>query len=207
MTLLLPVKAGLTAGLIIASQFASIATADNIKVSGQYCPAGYTPTSYHEVRQSPQNYCSLLNEWDIARLSDGGSLSGSGYQCGTIRHDDRSYKMQLGHTLCSRNFHNSPSDLEQVLLEFGWRNQYQLNRMSSDDKRNTLITELNNYQVGNISYLQSLTTPDLVILTREHLYPVSYYDTQTAYNNYHYQPQHSYHDSNQYTYSIPGPAL
>ena len=67
-----------------------------IKVQGSSCPKGYRHASYKQVSKNPKAFCSKLAQWDIARLANGGSMDGAGYQCKYRPSDSR----QLGHSLC-----------------------------------------------------------------------------------------------------------
>ncbi|MGB3509571.1 MAG: hypothetical protein WBA93_10055 [Microcoleaceae cyanobacterium] len=59
-------------------------------------------------------------------------------------------------------FSHDSASLNSVLLEGGWRNQRDLATMSDDDKRNTLIVELDLGSAENIPYLQSLDNNELI---------------------------------------------
>jgi hypothetical protein len=62
------------------------------------CPSGYSLAAPDEVLANRAEACSTLDTWDIARLSDGASISGSGYGCKVRRRDTR----DLGHAVCKR---------------------------------------------------------------------------------------------------------
>lgn len=90
-----------TNGLQLATVVASLlignsAYADVKRVAGANCPAGYTHVTYQKATAQRAGYCNNLQAWDIARLANGGSMDGSGYQCKTRARDNR----QLGHSLC-----------------------------------------------------------------------------------------------------------
>jgi hypothetical protein len=64
------------------------------------CPVGYTIATYDEAvaDQSSARQAFLNLEWGIARLADGGSMEGGGYEFRMRGSDGR----KLGHTLCWR---------------------------------------------------------------------------------------------------------
>ena len=70
------------------------------------CGASQRPVAVREVKARPQDFCKLMGEWEITRLADGGSLSGSGYKCEIKENDTR----QLGSTLCARGVRQVRSD-------------------------------------------------------------------------------------------------
>jgi len=63
---------------------------------GESCPPGLEVVSQRIIAQDRQGICQLMGPWYIARIGQGGSLSGAGYQCGLKTQDVRS----LGHSLC-----------------------------------------------------------------------------------------------------------
>ncbi len=63
---------------------------------GEPCPQGLEVVPQSVVIRDRQTICALLGAWHIARIGQGGSLSGPGYQCGLITDDTRT----LGHSLC-----------------------------------------------------------------------------------------------------------
>jgi len=83
-------------GLLLVSS--SSVFADSVRVSGEHCPKGYTHVTYEQVKTDPKQYCNQLKTWDIARLANGGSMDGSGYQCKIRASDER----KLGHSLCEK---------------------------------------------------------------------------------------------------------
>lgn len=60
------------------------------------CPSGYAVASSMAVRANAALICDNLGAWDVGRLSNGGSMSGSGYGCRVRERDARS----LVHTIC-----------------------------------------------------------------------------------------------------------
>jgi hypothetical protein len=62
------------------------------------CPSGYSLATLDEVLANQDAACNQLDTWDIARLSDGGSISGPGYGCKVRRRDTR----DLGHAVCKK---------------------------------------------------------------------------------------------------------
>lgn len=86
----------------VAVALATIALADRASaqvrvVTGDgLCPPGEAPMSLAQASAQRDTVCRSLGRWAIARLADGGSMDGPGYQCQTRPRDDR----QLGHTLC-----------------------------------------------------------------------------------------------------------
>ncbi|WP_219988860.1 hypothetical protein [Leucothrix pacifica] len=77
---------------------ANTAFADVKRVAGANCPAGYAHVTYQKATAQRATYCKSLQAWDIARLANGASMDGSGYQCKTRPSDTR----QLGHSLCEK---------------------------------------------------------------------------------------------------------
>ncbi len=67
-----------------------------VRVEGENCPAGYRYVTYLDALENGRELCSILQEWDIARLGNGASMDGSGYGC-KIRPDDERH---LGNALC-----------------------------------------------------------------------------------------------------------
>ena len=55
-------------------------------------------------------------------------------------------------------------DLDSALTSQGWRTEAQINRMSENDKRNTIIVELNKFIGLTIGQLQGKSNPDLLEL-------------------------------------------
>ena len=85
-------------GLALSLLMASSAYADIKRVAGENCPAGYRHVSYQNATAQRAKYCNKLQQWDIARLANGGSMDGRGYQCKTRTQDNR----RLGHSLCEK---------------------------------------------------------------------------------------------------------
>jgi Caspase domain len=77
---------------------------DVLKVSGETCPTGFTLITPSEASENKELLSTKLDEWDIVRLADGGSMDGSGYQQGNSRDTDIVIKdkRQLGHALCKK---------------------------------------------------------------------------------------------------------
>ena len=63
---------------------------------GDGCDNGL-PISLAMVEQNVAQVCAALEPWMIARIGEGGSISGQGYQCEIKQKDTRN----LGHSLCS----------------------------------------------------------------------------------------------------------
>ncbi len=68
------------------------------KVSGETCPAGSALVTYEEALINKDSLSRKLGSWDIARLADGGSMDGPGYDSKIRAKDERG----LGHALCKR---------------------------------------------------------------------------------------------------------
>ncbi|MFL9458366.1 hypothetical protein AB0758_46040 [Tolypothrix bouteillei VB521301_2] len=75
---------------------------DFIRVEGETCPAEYRHVTYVEALENARQLCSILKEWDIARLAHGASMDGCGYNCKIRPEDER----PLGHSLCVREQSN-----------------------------------------------------------------------------------------------------
>ena len=70
-----------------------------IKYSGETCPARYDHLTLSQATQHKTAICNeILASFDIARLANGGSMDGSGYDCKMRADDTRS----LGDSLCIR---------------------------------------------------------------------------------------------------------
>ena len=113
---------GLQLATVVASLLiGSAAYADVKRVAGANCPAGYAHVTYQKATAQRANYCKSLQAWDIARLANGGSMDGSGYQCKTRPNDTR----QLGHSLCEKKAvaASKQTSLNQVAYKQG-TNQY-----------------------------------------------------------------------------------
>ena len=92
-------KKGLQLVTLAASMLiGSAALADVKRIAGAHCPTGYTHVTYQQATSKRAKYCNSLQQWDIARLANGGSMDGPGYQCKTRMNDAR----QLGHSLCEK---------------------------------------------------------------------------------------------------------
>lgn len=68
------------------------------EVSGETCPQGYIYVTVDEAVKNRSEICSTLTEWSIARLADGGSMDGPGYDCKVRGEDSR----QLGNAVCKQ---------------------------------------------------------------------------------------------------------
>jgi len=68
------------------------------KVSGETCPSGSTLVAYEEALANKDLLSRKLGTWDIARLANGGSMDGPGYDSKIRPKDERG----LGHALCKR---------------------------------------------------------------------------------------------------------
>ena len=84
--------------IVLSLLIGSSAYADVRRIAGANCPAGYSHVTYQKATRNRAAYCNRLQAWDIARLANGGSMDGSGYQCKTRAKDTR----QLGHSLCEK---------------------------------------------------------------------------------------------------------
>jgi hypothetical protein len=67
-----------------------------LRLEGEVCPQQHVTVA--EARANADRLCPLLDEWDIVRLADGGSMDGRGYKCKVHEHDQRS----LGFSLCRK---------------------------------------------------------------------------------------------------------
>ena len=81
------------------------------KVTGEACPSGQRNVELWEVKKDAKAACAALEQWDIVRLANGASLSGSGYQCGVKENDTR----KLGHALCVK-----APELPKAVGTFSW---------------------------------------------------------------------------------------
>ena len=81
------------------------------KATGETCPSGQRNVELWEVKKDAKAACAALAEWDIARLTNGASLSGNGYQCGVKENDTR----KLGHALCVK-----APELPKAVGTFSW---------------------------------------------------------------------------------------
>ena len=61
------------------------------------CPEGTQVVTPRVARAHTAETCAALDQWDIARLTNGGSMDGPGYGCSIRNSDSR----DLGHTLCA----------------------------------------------------------------------------------------------------------
>jgi len=61
------------------------------------CPPGEAPMTLAQANAQRDSLCRSLGRWHIARLADGASMDGPGYQCQMRANDTRS----LGHTICA----------------------------------------------------------------------------------------------------------
>ena len=66
------------------------------EVDGETCPTGTVHITVNEAVQHRNALCSTMGQWDIARLADGGSMDGPGYDCKVRGTDSRA----LGNALC-----------------------------------------------------------------------------------------------------------
>ena len=57
------------------------------EIQGETPPAGYRLVTYNEALHHTKQLCSILHQWDIARLANGASMDGPGYGC-KVRPDD-----------------------------------------------------------------------------------------------------------------------
>ena len=77
------------------AQRASV-TVQNVKNVKGSCSQGYINVGINEALRNRAQLCNILGQWDIARLADGGSMDGPGYDCKIRGKDTR----QLGNSLC-----------------------------------------------------------------------------------------------------------
>jgi hypothetical protein len=68
------------------------------RVTGETCPIFSTLVTYKEAVENQALLSKKLDTWDIAKLADGGSMDGPGYNSKIREKDDRSF----GHALCKR---------------------------------------------------------------------------------------------------------
>ncbi|MDE1465992.1 hypothetical protein [Spartinivicinus poritis] len=66
------------------------------KVEGETCPSKMKHVSFEDVSQNLKEVCESLGEWDIVRIGNRGSVTGSGYGCSLKVNDSKN----LGHSLC-----------------------------------------------------------------------------------------------------------
>ncbi|WP_163832117.1 hypothetical protein [Spartinivicinus ruber] len=66
------------------------------KVEGETCPSKMKHVSFEDVSQNLKEVCESLDEWDIVRIGNRGSVTGSGYGCSLKINDSKN----LGHSLC-----------------------------------------------------------------------------------------------------------
>ena len=66
------------------------------RVKGEKCPGPHVTPA--EARANATQLCAQLDQWEIVRLANGGSMDGPGYQCKVRDHDTR----ELGASLCRR---------------------------------------------------------------------------------------------------------
>jgi hypothetical protein len=89
-----------------------VSAADFSKHEGNgTCGEGMRLAQVWEVKKDIDSACGALAEWDIARLSDGGALGGSGYKCEVVDKKDDT----LGHSLCIK-----APELSQAVGTFAW---------------------------------------------------------------------------------------
>lgn len=77
------------------------------------CPRGYRLATLDEVLADRRSACDALDEWDIARLENGASISGPGYRCKTKNYDRR----ELGDSLCVRSRSRVPEVIRERIRE------------------------------------------------------------------------------------------
>lgn len=151
-------------------------TAETIKVDSESCPREYRLLSLSKVEANTSRYCGMIGKWDIVRLAGNASISGKGYHCGLIVNDRRG----LGNALCEKKARyehdtTSRSALSRILLEADWRSKRALMRMTEDNKRNTLITELFKRSDSSIDFLQSKSNQRLIEYAETYLSLVDSY--------------------------------
>lgn len=66
------------------------------RFDGETCPFGFTLITYEEAVENRDILIQKLDTWDIARIANGGSMDGSGYDSQIRQKDER----ELGHCLC-----------------------------------------------------------------------------------------------------------
>ena len=67
-------------------------------VEGTLCPSNYIYVNKEEVQANKEEICSMIPKWGITRLSNGASLSGTGYGC-IIKENDTG---TLGESVCKK---------------------------------------------------------------------------------------------------------
>jgi hypothetical protein len=95
--------------LLLLSGIASSGAYADVLVAGDTpCPSGYSLLSPAEARENLAAACGAIGTWDIVRLAEGGSISGSGYGCAVFDDDWR----PLGASLCQapQVFTTTPGD-------------------------------------------------------------------------------------------------
>ncbi|MCV2883315.1 hypothetical protein OE749_01220 [Aestuariibacter sp. AA17] len=98
MNLTTPISVLFICFILNASQaLATISAKSYLYADQETCPAGYTLAPVPKTQAQREAICDVhMNDWDIARLSDNHSISGSGYQCEVVENDSRT----LGHAIC-----------------------------------------------------------------------------------------------------------
>lgn len=105
-----------------------------LKVSGETCPLGYTLVTYQEAIKNKELLSRKLNLWDIARLANGGSMDGSGYNLKIREKDERT----LGHCLCKKTEPENPEEPDNQ--DSNWRgNTYKVTLINEAEGLNTTI--------------------------------------------------------------------
>ncbi|HEX4960432.1 MAG TPA: transporter substrate-binding domain-containing protein [Thermoanaerobaculia bacterium] len=100
----------LLSALLLSPALASAIEIKNVKGDGT-CPAGWTPLTFADAVANKGKACGVLAQWDIARLADGGSMDGPGYQCQIRGSDTRT----LGNSLCAKRETLEPGKLKVCL--------------------------------------------------------------------------------------------
>ena len=81
-----------------------------IEIKGEAPQAGNL-VSYNEALRHEKELCSILGQWDIARLANGASMDGRGYGC-KIRPDD---SRTLGNAILSIKVPHTPPLMDSKL--------------------------------------------------------------------------------------------
>ena len=103
-----PRAAWLGVGILVS--LSRVVSADTVKVRGDSpCPAGYALVTPEEARQNRADLCGNLEDGDIARLADSGSMAGDDRHCRIRTGDVR----PLEHALCKavRSFSVVPGEI------------------------------------------------------------------------------------------------
>lgn len=119
------------------------------------CPDGQRLMSSEYARTHQNAICNLLEDWDIARLSGGASISGAGHDCAI--HDMNRSALNLSVCLPAEDL----SYIRGILLTGGLRTPQELTSMSPESWRSALVTELGNRIAESEGFYRGLGNEDL----------------------------------------------